>query len=136
MFGKTNTKRISASGNAPRNSNLLGITSLVGNRIYTNEGKSLGKLEEIVIDTRTGCVRHAVLAVGGFLGIGQRRLAVPWSTLTPDMDYRRCVVNVTQMQLMAVQVPDDDPWLQRNSPAQSGERNARGAHALGARLAW
>ena len=136
MFGMTNTDRISRSANASKGACLLGVTSLVANRVYNAEGKLLGKVEEIVIDTRTGCVRHAVLTVGGCLGFGRRRLAVPWSTLTPDADYRRCVVDVTQMQLMAVQVPDDDPWLQRHSPTRANENNARRAHVLGAKLIW
>ena len=119
MFGMTNTNRISGSANVAKGASLLGATSLVANRVYDAEGKLVGKLEEIVIDTRTGCVRHAVLTVGGILGLGRRRLAVPWSALTPDANYRRCVVDLTQMQLMAVQVPDDDPWLQRHSPNQA-----------------
>ena len=91
----------------------LGVRSLVGNRVYDADGKYVGKLEEIVIEPATGCVRHAVLAVGGVMGIGGRRLAVPWSTLTPDPTYRRCVVDVTQMQFTAVRIPESDPWLQR-----------------------
>jgi hypothetical protein len=79
----------------------------------------VGTLEEIVIDTRTGCVRHAVLAAGGILGIGRKRIAIPWSALNPDANYRRCVVDITQMQLTAIQVPDDDPWLQRNYSTQA-----------------
>jgi hypothetical protein len=35
------------------------------------------------------------------------------SALTPDADYRRCKIDVAQMRLTAVPVPDGDPWLQR-----------------------
>ena len=134
MFDRTNTKRISASGDAPRAGCLLGMTSLVANSVYDTEGNLVGKLEEIVIDTRTGCVRHAVLAVGGVLGLGRRRLAVPWSALTPDANFCRCVVDVTQMQLTAVRVPDDDPWLQRNVAAPPAESPPRQTRMFGARL--
>ena len=89
------------------------MKSLVANRLYDAEGNQVGKLEEIVLDVRTGCVRHVVVAVGGVLGIGRRRFAVPWSALTPDADYRRCKIDVAQMRLTAVPVPDGDPWLQR-----------------------
>ena len=92
---------------------LLGMKSLVANRLYDADGNPVGKLEEIVLDVRTGCVRHVVVAVGGVLGIGRRRFAVPWSALTPDADYRRCKIDVAQMRLTAVPVPDGDPWLQR-----------------------
>ena len=98
---------------------LLGMKSLVANRLYDAEGHPVGKLEEIVLDVRTGCVRHVVVAVGGVLGIGRRRFAVPWSALTPDADYRRCKIDVAQMRLTAVPVPDGDPWLQRIGPTRA-----------------
>ena len=44
---------------------LLGMKSLVANRLYDAQGNPVGKLEEIVLDVRTGCVRHVVVAVGG-----------------------------------------------------------------------
>ena len=98
-------------------SKLLGASSFVGNRLYDAEGNLVGKLEEIVLDVRTGCVRHVVIAVGGFLGLGRRRLAVPWSALIPDADYCRAVIDVAQMRLTAVRIPDGDLWLR--SPATS-----------------
>ena len=134
MFSRIRTKRIDASADISKNACLLGVKSLVANSVYDAEGNLVGKLEEIVIDTRTGCVRHAVLAVGGILGIGRKRLAVPWSALNPDANYRRCVVDVTQMQLTAVRVPDNDPWLQRNKPTQVNETFSRQARVLNARL--
>jgi len=117
MF-QTSRSYVQASANpgSSKLDSLLGLRSLVANRVYDAEGNFVGKLEEIVIDTRTGCVRHAVLAIGGIMGIGRRRFAVPWSTLTPDANLRRCVIDVTRMQLTAVRVPKDDPWLQRSNP--------------------
>jgi len=97
----------------------VGTTSLIEDDVYDAAGKFLGEIEEIVLDVRTGCVRYAVLAVGGFLGLGRKRFAVPWSALTPDADYQRCIVDVTLMRLMAVPVPKNDPWLQRADPTWS-----------------
>ena len=92
---------------------LLGVKNLVARDVYDADGNYVGKLEEIVIEPTAGCVRHAVLAVGGLMGLGRRRLAVPWSALTPDPNDRRCVVDVTQMQFTAVRIPQGDPLLQR-----------------------
>ena len=131
MFGWSNKTRVPS--NLKASTSLLGMTSLVANSVYDAEGALVGKLEEIVIDIHTGCVRHVVLAVGGILGIGRRRLAIPWSALTPDTNYRRCVVNVTQMQLTAVRVPDDDPWLQHGNPAQVRGSFSQQRHAPAAR---
>ncbi|NDP41383.1 MAG: hypothetical protein GZ089_01480 [Aromatoleum sp.] len=52
---------IPASVDTSKNDCLLGVKSLIANSVYDAEGNFVGKLEEIVIDTRTGCVRHADL---------------------------------------------------------------------------
>jgi sporulation protein YlmC with PRC-barrel domain len=111
---------------------LLGMRSLVANRLYDAQGNFVGKLEEVILDVRSGCVQHVVVAVGGIMGIGRRRLAVPWSALVPDADYRRCVIDVAQMRLTAVQVSDVDPWLRRApSPRAGDETFFRRTRALG-----
>ena len=116
---KQTNPRISGSVDATTTPCLLGTTSLIEDDVYDAAGKHLGEIEEIVLDVRTGCVRYAVLALGGFLGIGQKRFAVPWSALTPDVAYRRCTVDVALMRLMAVSVPRNDPWLQQSHPTWS-----------------
>jgi sporulation protein YlmC with PRC-barrel domain len=105
----------SMSAPSTKGDRLLGVRSLVANRVYDADGNFVGRLEEIVIDARTGCVRHAVLTIGGILGIGGQRFAVPWSALTPDVNIRRCVIDLTRMQLTAVRIPKGDPWLQHSS---------------------
>ena len=94
-------------GDASISDCLLGTSSLIEDDVYDAAGKLLGQIEEIVLDARTGCVRYAVLGFGGVLGIGRKRLAVPWRALTPDANYPRCVVDVTLMHLMAMPVPQD-----------------------------
>ena len=112
---------------------LLGVQSLVANKLYDSDGNYVGKLEEIVLDVRTGCVRHAIVAVGGFLGLGRRRFAVPWSALVPDANYCRAVIDIAQMRLTAVRIPDDDPWLRHPAaPTLSGVGVPRVHRALGA----
>lgn len=92
---------------------LVGMTSLIHDDVYDAAGNCLGEIKEIILDARTGCVRYAVLALGGFLGIGRKRFAVPWSALTPDANCQRCIIDVSLMRLTAVPVPQNDPWLQR-----------------------
>ena len=99
----------------------VGATSLMQDDVYDAAGKCLGEIEEMILDTRHGCVRYVVLGFGGFLGIGRKRFAIPWSALTPDLNYQRSVLDVAQMGLMAVPVFDDDPWLQRTDATRSLE---------------
>ena len=133
MFDRSKSNRFSATAGISKEGCLVGVKSLVENSVYDARGNRVGKLEELVIDTRTGCVRHAVLAVGGILGIGRRRFAVPWSALNPDANYRRCVVDLTQMQLTAVRVPDNDPWLRGTDSARASEGLSRPSRLFGAK---
>ncbi len=63
-------------------------TALVGKSVKNLEGKDLGQIEELVIAT-TGEVAYAVLSFGGFLGLGDKLFAVPWTSLahSPDGDH-------------------------------------------------
>ena len=117
MFGRMGRNRRVADADVPKDACLIGSKSLVANSVYDTEGGFVGKLEEVVIDTRTGCIRHAVLAVGGVLGIGSKRIAVPWGTVEADVERCRYVVDVKTMHLTAVPVPADDLWLQRGYSA-------------------
>ncbi len=96
----------------------VGVMSLMEDKVFDAEGMYQGRIEEMILDTHTGCIRYVVVAFGGFLGIGRKRFAVPWSALTPDLKYQRCVLNVIKMKLMAVPVFDDDPWLRRTDPTR------------------
>jgi sporulation protein YlmC with PRC-barrel domain len=86
----------------PANSGILGARDLTGDLVYDAAGEFVGQVVEIMVDTRIGYVAWAVIAVGGFFGIGRRRLAVPWSVVTPDARYKRCSLSIAQDQLMGV----------------------------------
>ena len=50
---------------------LYKIESLRGRQVTGTDGKDLGKIEELVMDTQRGCIAYAVLSFGGFMGVGQ-----------------------------------------------------------------
>lgn len=56
------------------------ISDLKGDDIHTAEGKELGEIDELAID-RNGRVVYATTSVGGFLGMGDRVVAIPWGSL-------------------------------------------------------
>lgn len=56
-------------------------TELKGTDVKTPTGEKLGDIKEIAIDTN-GRVSYVAVSVGGFLGIGDRVVAVPWDALT------------------------------------------------------
>jgi sporulation protein YlmC with PRC-barrel domain len=55
-------------------------TELLGSTIYNENGDSIGKLDDFIVGSDAK-VSIAVIAVGGFLGVGARMIAVPASLL-------------------------------------------------------
>ena len=47
--------------------------------IYNNDNKEIGEINDLVIDGESGRIRFAVVGVGGFLGIGETNVMVPWN---------------------------------------------------------
>lgn len=91
------------------NASLLGARDLRGDAVYDSAGQYLGRVVEILVNVRIGCVAWAVVAAGGFLGIGRRRFAIPWNVISPDARHKRCSLTIDQEQLMApVRVPTID----------------------------
>jgi putative membrane protein len=51
--------------------------ALVGNQVLNQEGESIGEIEDVVLDQQQNA--FAVVSVGGFLGIGEKNVAIPVS---------------------------------------------------------
>ena len=49
-------------------------------------GRVLGTVNHLLIDMRHGQVAYAVVASGGFLGLGEARFPLPWHALEPARD--------------------------------------------------
>ena len=60
-------------------------SNLIGQAVYNTTGDNLGKVTDFAVG-KDGGVKAVVLGVGGFLGIGQKSIAVPFAALTQDTD--------------------------------------------------
>ena len=92
------------------NRNTLSATSLIGDKVKNEQGKDLGKIDELMIDLSTGHVAYAVLSFGGFMGFGDKLFAVPWKSLHLDADDHSFILNVDQEVLSASDGFDHDDW--------------------------
>ncbi|HEY2249711.1 MAG TPA: PRC-barrel domain-containing protein [Planctomycetaceae bacterium] len=63
------------------NNPVIRARHIEGMAVRNAAGEDLGKVEDIVVDMKTGNIRYAAIAFGGFLGVGDKLFAVPWHAL-------------------------------------------------------
>ena len=105
---QTNKIKHTESGNKFRR--ILAASTLAGDSVRNTAGEDLGTIDEIMIDIPTGKVAYAVLSFGGFLGMGDKLFAVPWSALKVDEDNQSFILNVDKATIKAAPGFDKDNW--------------------------
>ena len=61
--------------------NAFMVERIIGSKVVNFKGETIGKIENLVVDIDTGRIVYAVLESGGFLGIGDKLVPVPWRSL-------------------------------------------------------
>jgi sporulation protein YlmC with PRC-barrel domain len=71
-----------------------------GKKVYNASGQSIGDLNDVVID-KEGKISALVVGVGGFLGLGEKNVAVNWDQLkqTGSISPSRIVLGMTEQDL-------------------------------------
>ena len=59
-------------------------SELIGLGVRNAEGDNLGEIQELIVDRENGDIHYAVVGAGGFLGIGERLILVPFAALDVD----------------------------------------------------
>jgi len=102
---------------------VMAASDFEGEDVVNRQGETLGDIEEIMLDVRSGRIAYAVLAAGGFLGIGEKYFAVPWRALTLDTDRKCFILDVDKERLEKAPGFDRDHW-----PSMADERWASEVH--------
>jgi len=76
-------------------------SKLLGSNIYNDQGDKIGVLDDFIVGSDVN-ISVAVVAVGGFLGMGDRKVAVPASMFTNNQQGQTVLPNVTKDQLKAL----------------------------------
>jgi sporulation protein YlmC with PRC-barrel domain len=84
------------------NAAIVAADVLEGGKIVDARGRELGTIEDIMIDVRGGAIAYAVMACGGFLGLREERLAVPWDALRLDEERQRFVLEIERDRIAPV----------------------------------
>lgn len=109
-----------SSGPGPE---IMDAATLKGDSVVNAAGDDLGKIEAIMLDVTSGRIAYAVLSFGGFLGMGTKLFAIPWTALTLDAAEKRFVLDVSKERLESAPGFDKDHW-----PTMADQDWAAGVH--------
>jgi hypothetical protein len=96
----TATPAPKAAGEAGVKTVLTPSSSILGKKVRGQDGEDLGRVVDVLADAQ-GHVRMAIIEFGGFLGVGNRRIAVDWSLLKfkPDDPDAPVLLDVPKQKL-------------------------------------
>lgn len=91
---------------------LLSSDTIIGASVRNQHGEQVGSIEHLMLNPQTGFVSHAVIGVGGFLGVGEKSIMVPWRTLEIARDGNSLVIKTSKQLLQqapeSTLTPDKD----------------------------
>lgn len=87
--------------------------AILGQRVSDPKGNEIGRLVDVLVDAN-GQPEAAVIDFGGFMGVGNRKIAVHWSVLrfNPGNAKHKVMLEMTPDQIKAA--PE---FLNSNKPA-------------------
>ncbi|ODT07399.1 MAG: photosystem reaction center subunit H [Mesorhizobium sp. SCN 65-20] len=94
---------------------------VIGTNVYNAAGETIGTIEDVMLDKTSNGIMFAVVGFGGFLGIGEKYHAIPWSVLDYDKSRGGYVVPFSAEQLKAApaysvsELTEDDGRMARDA---------------------
>jgi sporulation protein YlmC with PRC-barrel domain len=77
------------------------MKELIGRNIKNSAGETIGEVESVYVDN-AGKISTVIVSVGGFLGMGDREVAIKWSDLNVTNDGKDVTTNISKDTLKAM----------------------------------
>jgi sporulation protein YlmC with PRC-barrel domain len=98
---------------------IVRASELIGTDVKNNANEDLGEIKDLAINPSTGSIQYAAVSMGGFLGMGDKLFAVPWSalecrteagTVPGESGTHVAILNVSKETLKNAKGFDEDNW--------------------------
>src|SRR5205809_6786311 len=97
--------------------NLIASDRVEGTPVRRSSGEKIGTIERVMIDKLSGNIAYAILSFGGFLGMAQKHLPIPWARLAYDRTLGAYQLDLTDEELArapAYAADKDFDWRNRD----------------------
>jgi sporulation protein YlmC with PRC-barrel domain len=105
----------------------LTAKTIIGNTVYNTSDETLGDVKDLMLNLEDGKIEYLVIEFGGFLGIGEKLFAVPFSVLKLDTTRHAFILDQEKEVLANAPGFDKDHWPETNSHAMEKTRNYWGS---------
>lgn len=101
----------------------LTATSIIGDGVENMTEEKLGKIDNLMVNLRTGEIEYAVIDFGSFLGMGGKLFAVPFSEMKIDPTRKIFILNRNKEELKSIPGFDKSHWPDTNDHRYFDEVN-------------
>jgi sporulation protein YlmC with PRC-barrel domain len=77
----------------------LHLDEITGYDIYNTEDDQIADVAEMIVNPETGEITHIVAGFGGFLGMGERYVPIPFTSFDYDVEEEHFVLQATEEEL-------------------------------------
>jgi sporulation protein YlmC with PRC-barrel domain len=89
---------------------IIKAEEVMGTPVRNLKDQELGVIENVALNPNSGQIAYVALATGGFLGLGEKLVAVPWKDLSVTSDGQLYVLNLTPEALEKMEGFDAEEW--------------------------
>ena len=69
-------------------------SKVIGTDVKSLDGDVLGSIDDVVVDISRGDFSYAVISTGGFLGLGEKLISIPWDIISFDEEDKSFTLTV------------------------------------------
>lgn len=89
-------------------------SKIIGKEVRNTQNEKIGKVKDLVVDTRSGRIAYAVLSTGGMFGDG-KLIAVPLDALSLKPGEKHFLIEAAKDRLAAAPGFSEDNWPKLNA---------------------
>lgn len=91
-------------------SRIISSSTITGQNVYNLKDENIGEIKDLMINPSSSEVVYAVLAFGGFMGIGSKLFAIPLEALQYSEEDDTIRLDVNKEKLENAPSFDEDNW--------------------------
>ena len=91
-------------------------SGIIGMEVRNKENQKLGEVKDLVMDMNAGRLSYAVLSVGGFLGVGEKLIALPPGALKVAGDGEYLLLDADKSKIQSAPGFAATAWPAPNDP--------------------